>query len=114
MSPTEPFMTAEQLRNEWHLDRTISVSLIVVVCLQLVASVWWAANVSSTNERQSKDISDLVERTKRLEQSQDRVTRLETNLVATKETIQRVERLLEQFIQNSGHTAFPPRAKAGD
>lgn len=84
-------MTDEQ-RREWHLDRKVTVGLIIALIMHAATSIWWA--------------SDLTSRVKQMEQDQreaadmpERITRVETQVEGNREYLQRIEGKLDRVIE---------------
>ena len=84
-------MTEEQ-RREWHLDRKVTVGLIVALVMHAGTSIWWA--------------SDLTSRVKQIEQDQreasdmpERITRVETQVEGNREYLKRIEDKLDRVIE---------------
>ena len=84
-------MTDEQ-RREWHLDRKVTVGLILALVMHAGTSIWWA--------------SDLTSRVKKMEQDQreasdvpERLTRVETQVDGVREDLQRIEGKLDRIIE---------------
>ena len=82
----------EEMKREWHLDRRVTLGLIVALLVHAGTSIWWA--------------SDLTTRVKQIEQDQrgasqvpQRMTRVETQVDGVREDLQRIERKLDRIIE---------------
>jgi hypothetical protein len=65
---------------DWHLDKTVNVSIIIVLIVQFAGAVLWYSNVNNR--------LDNVERAIALDASQEkRLTQLETKFDWIKETL---------------------------
>ena len=84
----------------WELDKRIPLSLIVTMCLQLVAFAWYAAKMDSRIEKtEEKIIAQQLELSKRgdwMASTNDRIVRMETTLTNVNEVLRDVKTILEK------------------
>lgn len=46
----------EQIQREWHLDRKVTLGLILAILLNAGSSVWWAASLNAQVLTQRKEL----------------------------------------------------------
>lgn len=77
----------QQSAREWHLDKRVNISIIIAVCLQTSAAIWWS---SAINTR-----VDQLERGASLTANQDsRIVRLETKMDLIFQNLTEIKSLL--------------------
>ena len=62
--------TDDKVKPHWSVDKRIPIALIVTICIQSMAAVWWAAKTDEkvlTLQEQVHNSGDLKERVIRLE-----------------------------------------------
>lgn len=79
----------DQSDTKWHLDRKVPISLIFAICLQTVGVVWMAA---SANER----LNALEQKMLVLAPQGDRLTRVEVNIEAIKDSLAEIKATLRK------------------
>lgn len=85
-------MTDEQKQKEWHLDRKVTLSLILALLANAGATVWWASKldtrVTAVEQYQARSV-DVPER----------ITRVETQVLSIERYLQRIEDKLDRVIE---------------
>lgn len=84
-----------QSENEWHLERKVTLSIIVALLLNAGSSIWWASKLDYTVQEQSaritnveKSISEQRERNNNL---YERLARIEANQSFQNETLREIK-----------------------
>lgn len=76
----------------WHLDKRVPIALILTIVLQTSVGIWWAATQTARIDANTRAIM-------RLENSSDgvpaRLSRIETRQEYMLQTIERIDRKLE-------------------
>lgn len=89
----------KELQNEWHLDRRVTLALIVAILLNASASVWWAASLNAEVLQQRKEIdqhSDLIrENNASYAKTGERLATIEAHLSYQTKMIERVEKKID-------------------
>jgi hypothetical protein len=49
----------EESETKWHVDRRVPLATLIALIIQTSGMVWWASSLSSTVDRNSKDIEDF-------------------------------------------------------
>jgi peptidoglycan hydrolase CwlO-like protein len=84
-------MTTEQ----WHLDKRVPIALIVTLCLQTSAAIWWAASINermAVNEATITAVkADQVSAGKELEAQRTQVAVLVEQLGNTNKNLERLQ-----------------------
>ena len=60
---------------DWHLNKNVSISIIVLLCINIGSTIWWASALN-TDVQTLKNRPDLTERVIRLEARSDEHGRL--------------------------------------
>lgn len=85
---------------QWHLSKSVPVSIIVVLVLQAAGAVWMFSTMDSTitsNQRRVASLEAQVADVRATVQSQAvQLGRIEANLDSMKETLRRIMTLLER------------------
>ena len=96
-------MTNEQYNRAWHLDRNVTIALIVAILGNAGATVWWASSISSaiselriTNARQDSEISAAAIGR---EVNSNRITSLEAKGLSIETKLVRIEDKLDRLIE---------------
>lgn len=80
--------------HEWHLSRSVPISLIFAIACQTVALIWFVATLRNDVDANKTDIIRLETRTDKLEQivqSQAVTTaRMDENIKAIREAVERM------------------------
>lgn len=91
-------MTTKE-KEAWHLSKSVPISLLVGLLLQLAGFAWYAGQVT---ERVNTNSSDIIEMRSREDQLESRsnaqavqLGRIEENIRATRDTLSRIERKLD-------------------
>lgn len=79
----------------WHLSKSVPITLIFTIFIQTMAFVWYFSDLNSAVDQNRIDIAKHDSRIRQLEllvnQQAVALGRIEQNLVAIKETLQRLE-----------------------
>lgn len=89
-------MTAEEKeenRREWHLDRKVTLGLILALLANSGATVWWAS-------RLEQRVAHIEASQSRPVQNTERIARVETKIESAVESLERIERKLDRVIEN--------------
>ena len=96
-------MTKDQLTREWHLDRNVTVALILAILGNAVTTVWWASSISSSIvELRASDIrhdSELATLAIGRESNANRITSLEAKGISIETKLIRIEDKLDRIIE---------------
>jgi len=89
---------AEDLNNNWHLDKRIPLALIITAILQIGTFVWWAAKTDS-------NVSSIGDRVKLLEGQElkrndliGRVISVEVQVSGINDSLKRIERNMDMLV----------------
>ncbi len=95
-------MTDVGAREPWHLDRRIPVALILVILLQTVGVVWWAASTSARVDAVEKSIvfNQISNRRNwdKLNEDGDKVANTAERVAAMEATLGHVARQLDRIL----------------
>lgn len=87
-------------KQQWHLDKKVPVSIIVVIVLQIIAGAWSIATVTATlNETVRRvEVLEADRNANRLDslRTSDRLARIEERLEGQNAILKRIERLLDK------------------
>lgn len=90
---------AEDLANNWHLDKRIPLALIFTALAQIGTFIWWAAKtdegVTALNNRVALLEASELSRSAIIE----RVIRVEEKISNINSTMQRVEKNIESLVE---------------
>ena len=96
-------MTEEHNSRAWHLDRNVTVALIVAMLGNAAATVWWASSITSAitelraiNIRQDGEINIA---TAGREINSNRITSLEAKGISIEMKLVRIEDKLDRIIE---------------
>ena len=85
---------ADQNNNNWHLSKSVPVTLIVALVLQAAAIVWTVSQMQSSIEANASNIIRLESRTEKLEllvQNQAvALARIDENIKAIRTHVERI------------------------
>ena len=86
-----PGVTQETVKHAtgWHLDRRVPIALIVALMIQTSAGIWWAATLTARVSTIELWVADN-------RQVKDRLTRMETRQEYMIQTIEKIDRKLEE------------------
>ena len=97
-------MRDEPLNNAWHLDRRVTVSLILALLGNACATVWWASTISSTvsDLRLTDARHDVLLQTLSTgrETNSNRITSLEAKEFSIETKLGRIEDKLDRLIEH--------------
>ena len=89
----------EKNNNNWHLSKSVPVTLIVALILQAAAIVWTVSQMQSSIEQNATNIVRLETRTEKIEmavQSQAiALARIDENIKAIRESVEQIARQQE-------------------
>lgn len=74
----------EERESDWHLDKRIPIALIITILLQTGGAIWWASSTSTRLQ--------AVERTLQSDGATARLARLEVQMDAVLNSLERMER----------------------
>lgn len=77
----------DAMPTKWHLDRRVPIALIFAMCMQTAGIVWWGATTS-------EKVSVLKERLDAIAPQADRLTRVEVNIEAIKDSLTEIKQAL--------------------
>lgn len=85
-------MTEQQRQQEWHLDRKVTLSLIIALLANAAASVWFAAQLDQR-------VTSIEQHQTRALDTPERIARVETQVEGLREYLARIERKLDRVIE---------------
>lgn len=85
-------MTDAQREKEWHLDRKVTLSLIVALLANAGATVWFAAQLDQR-------VTSIESRQQQWSTSPERITKVETQIEGVREGLKRIESKLDRIIE---------------
>ena len=84
------------VREDWHLSRSVPITLIVTIFIQTVAVVWFASELRFDVNRNKEDILETRTRLTLVENSLGRqaitLGRIDENLEEIRRTLERIEK----------------------
>lgn len=86
-------MTEAQREKEWHLDRKVTLSLILALLANAGATVWFAAQLDQR-------VTAIENRQEQWASSPERITKVETQIEGVREGIKRIESKLDRIIES--------------
>lgn len=96
-------MNAEN-KHDWHLDRNVTISLIVALVMNMATTVWWASSISAAvTSLQSTDIKHeimLQNLAVGRESNATRITTLEAKSTVIDAKLGRIEDKLDRVIEH--------------
>lgn len=85
----------EEIRREWHLDRKVTVGIILALLANAGSSVWWASRLDYTVQtheqrlaQQGNEIADMREKSSVL---YERLARIEANQNYQNDTLREIK-----------------------
>ena len=97
-------MNPTQLTREWHLDRNVTVALILAILGNACATVWWASSISSAvGELRVTDVRHdglLQTLTVGRESNANRITSLEAKGISIETKLGRIEDKIDRIIEH--------------
>lgn len=83
------------LRNEWHLDRKVTLGLIVAILINAGSSVWWAATLNTQVITQQKSIEVQASQISAMQAAQggigERLAKIEGAVTYQTKSLDRIE-----------------------
>jgi hypothetical protein len=89
MPKRQPAPVIDESDTRWHIDRKIPLSLILAICVQTIGAIWLA---SSFNERLNVLEAKMVV----IAPQGDRLTRVEVNIEAIKDSVAEIKAVLRK------------------
>ena len=90
--------------DNWHLDRKVTISLIVAMTINMATTVWWASAISAAVATlQTNDIKQDILTTNNSigrESNANRITSLEAKATAVDSKLGRIEDKLDRIIEH--------------
>jgi cyclopropane fatty-acyl-phospholipid synthase-like methyltransferase len=86
-------MTEAQREKEWHLDRKVTLALILALLANAGATVWFAAQLDQR-------VTTIENRQEQWASSPERITKVETQIEGVREGIKRIESKLDRIIES--------------
>jgi cyclopropane fatty-acyl-phospholipid synthase-like methyltransferase len=86
-------MTEAQREKEWHLDRKVTLALILSLLANAGATVWFAAQLDQR-------VTTIENRQEQWASSPERITKVETQIEGVREGIKRIESKLDRIIES--------------
>lgn len=89
--------------SHWHLDKKVPITLIVVLAVQLLGGLWFAARIVERDEAQEKRI-EAIENDRKTENSErqsviGRIAVLEGRVSDVKQAVQDANSKLDRLIE---------------
>ena len=85
-------VTETERVKEWHLDRKVTISLILALLVNAGATVWFAAQLDQR-------VAHLEDEQVRDAETPERMARVETQVEALGESLSRIERKIDRAIE---------------
>ena len=87
---------------EWHLDKRVPISILVLIVIQSMTAIWWASNISTnmaaiTVYMESADKENLRQ-WDRINQNEEGIGEIKSILLRNTAILERVEKTLEKAI----------------
>ena len=99
-------MTEAERKREWHLDRTVTLGLIVAVvgviitlAGQTLGAVWWASQLNARTAQSEAKIVKLEAVIEGQTQDLGRIAVIEAEVRATNRRLDRIEQGLDRLIE---------------
>lgn len=90
--------------NQWHLDKRVPISLILVIILQTSGVLWFAAQLASKVEANTMAIGrisqTLSQQDERVRNNTTSVAVIHQTLINTEKTLDRIDKRLEELNKN--------------
>lgn len=90
----------DEIRREWHLDRKVTIGIIVALLTNAGSSIWWASRLDYTVQahdtvlmQHSKDLSDIRDKNAALI---ERLARIEANQNYQTETLREIKEAIKK------------------
>lgn len=96
MDNTSEPVDRRQHGDSWHLDRKVTIAMILAILVQTAGIVWSAARLSSDVDEGKRRIADLETSVSKAQILNERVVRVETLVEGVKSTVDRIERRMEK------------------
>lgn len=94
-------MRTENTTSEWHLEKKVTITIIVMLILNLGSSVWWAArldqNVAFQEKRNDKQDELIVSLQGRFNDQDKTLARMEEGQRFTLQVVQQTREDLKDF-----------------
>ena len=101
-----------QETDHWALDKRLPISMLVAMAINVGAGVWWAAGINkdiaafrdqllAQQLAWRSEIGEIKAGIKELSGSKDRVNTLEVEMRGIRDTLTRVERLIERVTERN-------------
>lgn len=85
-------MTDEQQVKEWHLDRRVTLALIVALLANAGATIWWASKIEQR-------VTVIEAQGQRPFQNTERIVRVEEQIDNAVRSLVRIEQKLDRVIE---------------
>ncbi|MCA1298049.1 hypothetical protein [Stappia indica] len=85
-------MTDADQRREWHLDRKVTIGLIVALMMHAGSTVWWAASISN----RVAHLEDVADRT---QEQPERLARLEAQIASLSDYLRRIDSKMDRLFE---------------
>lgn len=90
----------DEIRREWHLDRKVTIGIIVALLFNAGSSIWWASRLDYTVqlhdikiEQNAKVIADMRERNTAVS---ERLARIEANQQFQNDTLKEIKEAIKK------------------
>ena len=91
-------MSENNSSESWHLSKSVPISLLIGLLLQLAGFAWYAGQVAERVSTNSKSITEISTKVTTLEDRSNiqavQLGRIEENVKATRDVLERIERRL--------------------
>lgn len=100
-------MVVQNLKEGWHLDKRVNVSIITVVIFQLIGFTWYISGLENRVNSNTENISRIIVQQEALRtqgtSQGNQLARIETEIIGLRRDIQRtnssIETSLNQLIE---------------
>lgn len=82
-------------QDKWHIDKSISITLIILFLTQAVAGLWWVSSESSTINSNTRRIENIE--TQRIG---ERLAALESQMQDSKGSLLRIESKIDRIMED--------------
>ncbi len=87
---------------DWHLDKRVSMALIIAIVTQTLGIVWWAATLSARVDGIQGRIYEMTGYASRLARLEERQLAVTGRLDRIEELQRRIEAKIDQLLMNRG------------
>ena len=94
-TPRPVYVSAEPWEGSWHLDKRVPVALIITMCIQIFAGVWWASRIDSEMQTVKMNIEHLRREMTSKDEKFEKIAVFGVELKSLQASTTKVEKTLE-------------------